>query len=46
MHRRPAYRREIQLRPSWRSQAFNALLRLTMRRPLTSDSDIVALRRR
>ena len=46
MHRRAGYRREIELRPSWRSQALNALLRLTMGRPLTNESDIVALRRR
>jgi monoterpene epsilon-lactone hydrolase len=46
MLRRAGYRREIDLRPSWRSQAFNALLRLTMGRPLTNETDIVALRRR
>jgi monoterpene epsilon-lactone hydrolase len=46
MLRHPGYRREIDLRPSWRSQALNAVLRLTMGRPLTNESDIVALRRR
>ena len=45
MHRRTGYRREIELRPSWRSHALNALLRLTMGKPLTHESDIVALRR-
>lgn len=42
---RLAYRREIELRPSLRSRALNALLRLTMGRPLRDDADIVALRR-
>ena len=46
MHRRLGFRREIELRPSWRSHALNALLRLTMGSPLTNESDIVALRRR
>ncbi len=43
---RLGYRREIELRPSLRSRALNALLRLTMGRPLRDDADIVALRRR
>ncbi len=46
MHRRPSYHRDIELKPSWRSRALNALLRLTMGRPLTHDSDVPALRRR
>ena len=46
MRRRTGYRREIELAPSWRSRALNAVLRLTMGRPLRDDSDIVALRRR
>jgi acetyl esterase/lipase len=46
MRRRSGYRREIELPPSWRSQALAALMRLTMGQPLTSESDIVALRRR
>ena len=46
MHRRPAYRREIEVRPSLRSQALNALLRLTLGRPLSGDDDVIALRRR
>lgn len=41
----PGYRREIELVPSWRSRALNAVLRLTMGRPLRDDADIVALRR-
>ena len=46
MHRRPAYRREIEVKPSLRSQALNALLRLTLGRPLSDDDDVIALRRR
>ena len=46
MHRHHGYRREIELKPSWRSHALNALLRLTMGRPLADDADVVALRRR
>ena len=45
MHRRPAYRREIEVKPSLRSQALNALLRVTLGRPLTDDDDVIALRR-
>ena len=45
MHRRPSYRREIQVRPSMRSYALNALLRLTLGKPLAHDADVVALRR-
>jgi epsilon-lactone hydrolase len=46
MQRRPSYRREIELRPSMRSYALSALLRLTMGKALTHESDVVALRRR
>ena len=46
MHRRPSYRREIELQPSVRSYALNALLRLTLGKPITDDADVVALRRR
>ncbi|MEP7181917.1 MAG: alpha/beta hydrolase [Betaproteobacteria bacterium] len=44
---RPAirYARTIERRPSWRSVALNTLLRLTMRRRLAHDADVVALRR-
>ncbi len=45
MHRRPEYHREIEVRPSLRSQALNALLRLTLGRPLSDDDDVIALRR-
>jgi epsilon-lactone hydrolase len=45
MPSRPDYRRTIELRPSWRTHALNALLRLTMRRRLTTESDVAALRR-
>jgi acetyl esterase/lipase len=45
-NRRNGYRREIELKPSWRSHALSALLRLTMGKPLTHDADVVALRRR
>ncbi len=45
VRRTPGYRREIELIPSWRSRALNAVLRLTMGKPLRDDADIVALRR-
>ena len=45
MHRRPAYHREIEVKPSLRSQALNALLRVTLGRPLSDDDDVIALRR-
>src|SRR5258705_8567498 len=45
LRRSPGYRVEIELIPSWRSRALNAVLRLTMGRPLRDDADIVALRR-
>jgi acetyl esterase/lipase len=46
MHSRPGYSRTITRRPSLRSAALNALLRVTMRKRLTHDADVVALRRR
>lgn len=42
----PGYSRTITRRPSLRSVALNALLRVAMRRRLTHDADVVALRRR
>lgn len=39
------YARTIERRPSWRAVALNALLRVTMRKRLTHDADVVALRR-
>jgi acetyl esterase/lipase len=45
MHRRPSYRRDIELRPSLRSRAYSAALRLMLRTRITPDTDIVALRR-
>ena len=45
-HRRPSYRLDIQVKPSMRSYALNALLRLTLGKQLTDDADVVALRRR
>jgi len=39
------YTHTIQRRPSWRAVALNALLRVTMRRRLAHDADVVALRR-
>jgi acetyl esterase/lipase len=44
MYRCPKYRREIDVRPSVRSYALNALLRLTLGKPLTDDDDVFALR--
>lgn len=41
----PDYRRTIALRPSWRTRALNALLRLTKRRRLGQEADVAALRR-
>jgi len=46
MHRRPSYRLDVQVKPSMRSYALNALLRLTLGKPLADDADVVALRRR
>ena len=45
MQSRPGYRRTIELRPSWRTYALNALLRFSTRRRLTQESDVAALRR-
>jgi acetyl esterase/lipase len=44
-HRRPNYRRDIELRPSLRSRAYAAALRLMLRTRVTPDTDIAALRR-
>ena len=38
------YRQTVALQPSWQTRALNALLRLTMRRRIRSDSDVVTLR--
>jgi acetyl esterase/lipase len=45
MRSEPRYARTIARRPSLRSVALNALLWMTMRRRLTHDADVVALRR-
>lgn len=45
MRRPSGYRREIALKPSMRSRALNAVLRLAMGKPLTHDADVAALRR-
>ena len=45
MDKPPDYHRTIALSPSWRTRALNTLLRLTMRRRITQESDISALRR-
>jgi acetyl esterase/lipase len=44
MRHEPGYARTISRRPSLRSLALNALLRMTMRKRLTHDADVVALR--
>lgn len=44
MHHEPRYARTIERRPSWRSVALNAVLRVTMRKRLTHDADVIALR--
>jgi acetyl esterase/lipase len=46
MRRPSGYHREIALKPSMRSRALNAVLRLAMGKPLAHDTDVVALRRR
>ena len=46
MQRRPSYHFDVQVRPSMRSYALNALLRLTLGKPLADDADVVALRHR
>ena len=46
MQRRPSYRRDVGLRPSLRSRAYSAVLRLMLRTRVTPDTDIPALRRR
>ena len=45
MQRHQGYRREIELKPSLRSRALNAVLRLARGKPLSRDSDVAALRR-
>jgi monoterpene epsilon-lactone hydrolase len=45
MHSEPTYLHTIEIGPSWRTRALNGLLRLTMRRRLTQESDVAALRR-
>ena len=45
MDKPPDYHRRIALSPSWRTRALNSLLRLTMRRRITQESDVSALRR-
>ena len=45
MRRTTSYRREVAIRPSLRSRAFNALLRFAQGKPLTHHTDVVALRR-
>jgi acetyl esterase/lipase len=46
MHPQPSYARTIPRRPSLRSAALNAILRMTMRKRITHDADVVALRLR
>jgi monoterpene epsilon-lactone hydrolase len=46
MRQKTGYARTIERRPSLRSIALNALLRMTMRERLTHDADVVALRRK
>ncbi|MFS8085230.1 MAG: alpha/beta hydrolase [Acidobacteriota bacterium] len=38
------YRHTIESPPSWRTHALNAMLRLTMHRRITDESDVIALR--
>jgi acetyl esterase/lipase len=40
----PSYCREIELKPSLRSHAFTAFLRMAVRKPLTAATDLSALR--
>lgn len=46
MHRRPSFHRDVDIRPSLRTHALNALLRVAVRKRLTPDADIAAMRRR
>jgi monoterpene epsilon-lactone hydrolase len=46
MRQESRYARTIERRPSWRSVALNALLRVTMRGRLAHDVDVVSLRQR
>jgi len=41
----PSFGRVIERRPSWRTRALNALLRVTVRKRLSLDADVAALRR-
>jgi acetyl esterase/lipase len=45
MQRRPTYRRRVEIRPSLRTYALNAFLRVTARKRLTPETDIGALRK-
>ena len=45
MHRRPSYHRDIDLKPSLRARALNAVLPYMLRSRLAPDADLVALRR-
>ncbi|MBK7743998.1 MAG: alpha/beta hydrolase [Betaproteobacteria bacterium] len=44
MQRRPNYRRHVDIRPSLRTHALNAFLRIATRKRLTPDTDVGALR--
>ena len=44
-HRRPSFHRDIEVKPSMRSYALKALLRLTLGKQLADDADVAALRR-
>ncbi len=46
MHRRPSYRRNVEIRPSLHTRALNALLRVATRKRLTPETDVPALRQR
>ena len=46
MQRRPTYHRRVEIRPSLRTKALNALLRYGARQRLTPETDIAALRQR
>ena len=46
MQRRPTYHRRVEIRPSLRTQALNAVLRLALRQRLTPGTDVAALRKR
>jgi hypothetical protein len=46
MQRRPSYHRRVEIRPSLRTKALNALLRFGARQRLTPETDVAALRYR